>query len=350
MTRPTGRGRSSSSSKARAWSKLVLEKLDIPAGLAAPTLRARRRARSRPRRRPRRASPPERRSWRRRRPGGRGPVGTGAVRPGVVSLTLGTSASSSRTTEAPLVEPREAARLLPRRARPLALHGRHSVRGGQPPVVPRHPRPKESFADLVTEAGGAGGSEGSSSCPTSRREDALPGSARPRQLRRPHPGHGRAHLTRPSSRRRLLMRDCFALLRGAAWAEVKEVRIAGAGPRRPLAAGSWGASSAAHGDRSTARRERLRRGARSRRGRGAWPTVEAACDATIAVTGRDVPAPSGRRPTRPSTPGTAAVPALKPTTTPCRAEPLSGRRRRGWTGLCGWPPRRPGHPRRTPGA
>ena len=68
-----------------------------------------------------------------------GAVGAGAVRPGVVALTLGTSGVVFATTEKALVEPRgPAPRLLPRRARPLALHGGDAFRRGQPPVVPRH--------------------------------------------------------------------------------------------------------------------------------------------------------------------------------------------------------------------
>ena len=49
-------------------------------------------------------------------------------------------------------------------------------------------------------------------------------------------------------------------------------------------------------------------------GKGAWPTVEAACDATIAVTGRDEPVPEWTKAYEALYPRYRALyPALKPT-------------------------------------
>jgi len=283
--------------KARAWSKLVLEKLDIPADWLPPTFEG-----------PETTGKvtAEAAAETGLAPGtpvmagggdqAAGAVGTGAVRPGVVSLTLGTSGVVFATTEAPLVEPE--GRL---HAFCHAVPGRWHFMGvtlsaaGSLQWYRDTLAPKESFADLVTEAGGApAGSEGLLFLPylsgerTPYPDPLARGSFVGLTLR-----HGRAHLTRAVLEGvAFSMRDCFALLRGAGLGEVKEVRIAGGGAKGPL----WRRIVASvlglpmvtvNSTEGAAYGAALLAGVGAR----AWPTVEAACDATIAVTGRDVPAP-----------------------------------------------------------
>jgi xylulokinase len=153
--------------------------------------------------------------------------------------------------------------------------------------------PNEGFDAIVTEAEGApAGSEGLLFLPYLSGE------------RTPYPDphargsfvgltvrHGRAHLTRSVLEGvAFSMKDCFGLLQGAGLGTVSEVRIAGGGAKgalwRKIVASVLGlpmvtvtsTEGAAYG-------AALVGGV----GAGAWPSVEAACDATIAVTGRDEP-------------------------------------------------------------
>ena len=72
-----------------------------------------------------------------------------------------------------------AARLLPRRARPLALHGRDALGRRQPAVVPRHPRPRRraSPTSWPRRSRPRRAARGCCSCPTS------PASGRPTPTR-----------------------------------------------------------------------------------------------------------------------------------------------------------------------
>jgi xylulokinase len=88
------------------------------------------------------------------------------------------------------------------------------------------------------------------------------------------------------------MKDCFGLLQGAGLGSVKEVRIAGGGAKgalwRRIVASVLGLPMlTVNSTEGAAYGAALLGGV----GAGAWPTVEAACDATIAVTGRDEPVP-----------------------------------------------------------
>ena len=66
-------------------------------------------------------------------------VGVGAVEPGIVGLTVGTSGVVFATTPSALIEPgRPPACLLPRRAGHVAFHGRDALGRGQPAVVSRY--------------------------------------------------------------------------------------------------------------------------------------------------------------------------------------------------------------------
>ncbi|HSD65335.1 MAG TPA: xylulokinase [Vicinamibacteria bacterium] len=282
--------------KARTWSKRVLETLDIPAEWLPPTFEGpevtgRVTAEA--------AAETGLKAGTPVMAGGgdqaAGAVGAGAVRPGVVSLTLGTSGVVFATTDAPLVEPE--GRL---HAFCHAVPGRWHFMGvtlsaaGSLQWYRDTLAPKEGFADLVTEAGEApAGSEGLLFLPYLSGE------------RTPHPDplargafvgltvrHRRAHMTRAVLEGvAFSMRDCFALLRGAGLGTVNEVRIAGGGARGPL----WRRIVASvlglpmvtvNSTEGAAYGAALLAGVGAR----AWPTVEDACDATIAVTGRDVPA------------------------------------------------------------
>ena len=103
--------------------------------------------------------------------------------------------------------------------------------------------------------------------------------------------HKRAHMTRAVLEGvAFSMKDCFSLLQGAGLGAVKEVRIAGGGAKGPLwrkiVASALGLPMVTvNSTEGAAYGAALLGGV----GAGAWPSVEAACDATIAVTGRDEP-------------------------------------------------------------
>ncbi len=281
--------------KARTWSRLVLEKLDIPAEWLPPTFEgpevtgkvtaeaAAETGLS--------AGTPVMAG------GGdqsAGAVGTGAVRPGVVSLTLGTSGVVFATTDAPLVEPE--GRL---HAFCHAVPGRWHFMGvtlaaaGSLQWYHDTLTPKESFDGVVAEAGEApAGSEGLLFMPylsgerTPYPDPLARGSFVGLTVR-----HRRAHLTRAVLEGvAFSMKDCFSLLQGAGLGAVKEVRIAGGGAKGPLwrriVASALGLPMVTVNSTEGAAYGAALLGAV---GSGAWPSVESACDATIAVTGRDEP-------------------------------------------------------------
>jgi xylulokinase len=281
--------------KARGWSKRVLEALQIPAEWLPPTFEG-----------------PERTGAVTAEAAGEtglkagtpvmagggdqaaGAVGAGAVRPGVVSLTLGTSGVVFATTDAPLVEPE--GRL---HAFCHAVPGKWHFMGvtlsaaGSLQWYRDTLAAKESFAELVAEAGNApAGSEGLLFLPYLSGE------------RTPYPDplarggfvgltvrHTRAHLTRAVLEGvAFSMKDCFGLLQGAGLGAVSEVRIAGGGAKgalwRRIVASALGLPMlTVNSTEGAAYGAALLAGT----GAGAWPSVEAACDATIAVTGRDEP-------------------------------------------------------------
>src|SRR5512134_690999 len=281
--------------KAREWMKLALEKLDIPGEWLPPTcerpeVTAKVTAEAAAQTGLKAGTPVV--------AGGgdqsAGAVGAGAVRPGVVSLTLGTSGVVFATTDAPLVEPE--GRL---HAFCHAVPGRWHFMGvtlaaaGSLQWYRDTLAPKESFSDVVAEAEGApAGSEGLLFLPYLSGE------------RTPYPDphargafvgltlrHGRAHLTRAVLEGvAFSMKDCFGLLQGAGLGSVSEVRIAGGGARgalwRKIVASVLGLPMVTvNSTEGAAYGAALLAGT----GAGAWPGVEAACDATIAVTGRDEP-------------------------------------------------------------
>ena len=167
-----------------------------------------------------------------------GAVGAGAVRPGIVALTLGTSGVVFATTERPLVEPQ--GRL---HAFCHALKDRWHFMGvtlsaaGSLQWYRDTLAPSESFDALVQEAESAPpGCEGLTFLPYLSGE------------RTPYPDplarasfvgltvrHRRAHMTRAVLEGvAFSMRDCFDLLKAAGLPEVDQVRVAGGGARSAL--------------------------------------------------------------------------------------------------------------------
>ena len=225
-----------------------------------------------------------------------GAVGAGAVKPGVVALTLGTSGVVFTTTEKPFVEPQ--GRL---HAFCHAVPGKWHFMGvtlsaaGSFQWYRDTLAPKESFDALVAEAEKVpAGSEGLLFLPY------LSGERTPYpdpQARAAFVGltlrHGRGHMTRAVLEGvAFSMRDCFALLKDAGVGNVSQVRVAGGGAKSPL----WRRICASilgvelvtvNSTEGAAFGAALLAGV----GAGAWPTVESACDATITVTGRDAPDP-----------------------------------------------------------
>jgi len=283
--------------KARTWSKLVLDKLEIPAEWLPPTFEG---PEATGKVTAEAAAETGLSAGTPVMAGGgdqsAGAVGAGAVRPGVVSLTLGTSGVVFATTDAPLVEPE--GRL---HAFCHAVPGRWHFMGvtlsaaGSLQWYHDTLTPKESFDDIVGEAEQApAGSDGLLFMPylsgerTPYPDPLARGSFVGLTVR-----HRRAHLTRAVLEGvAFSMKDCFSLLQGAGLAAVDEVRIAGGGAKgalwRRIVASTLGLPMVTvNSTEGAAFGAALLGGV----GCGAWPSVEAACDATIAVTGRDVPAP-----------------------------------------------------------
>jgi len=281
--------------KKRTWSRRVLEKLEIPAEWMPPTFEG-------PEATGRvTAAAAAETGLKEGTPvmagGGdqsAGAVGAGAVRPGVVSLTLGTSGVVFATTDAPLVEPE--GRL---HAFCHAVPGKWHFMGvtlaaaGSLQWYRDTLAPSEGFDAIVAEAERApAGSEGLLFLPylsgerTPYPDPLARGSFVGLTLR-----HRRAHMTRAVLEGvAFSMKDCFGLLQGAGLGAVREVRIAGGGAKGPL----WRrivASVLGLPMVTATSTEGAAYGAALLAGVGAaaWPSVEAACDATIAVTGRDEP-------------------------------------------------------------
>jgi xylulokinase len=281
--------------KARTWSRLVLEKLDIPAEWLPPTFEG---PEATGKLTAQAAAETGLAAGTPVMAGGgdqsAGAVGAGAVRPGVVSLTLGTSGVVFATTDAPLVEPE--GRL---HAFCHAVPGRWHFMGvtlsaaGSLQWYHDTLTPKESFGDVVAQAEEApAGSDGLFFMPylsgerTPYPDPLARGSFVGLTVR-----HRRAHLTRAVLEGvAYSMKDCFRLLQGAGLGAVNEVRIAGGGAKGPLwrriVASALGLPMVTVNSTEGAAYGAALLGAV---GGGAWPSVEAACDATIAVTGRDEP-------------------------------------------------------------
>jgi len=223
-----------------------------------------------------------------------GAVGAGAITPGVVSLTLGTSGVVFATTDSPLVEPE--GRL---HAFCHAVPGKWHLMGvtlsaaGSLQWYRDTLAAGESFDALVAEAASApAGSEGLIFLPYLSGE------------RTPYPDplargafvgltvrHRRAHLTRAVLEGvAFSMKDCLGLFAGAGLSAVSQIRVAGGGAKGPLwrkiVASVLGVELVTvNSTEGAAYGAALLAGV----GAGAWNDVAAACESSIAVTGRDQP-------------------------------------------------------------
>jgi len=249
-----------------------------------------------------------------------GAVGAGAVRPGVVALTLGTSGVIFATTDGPLVEPQGRldafCHAVPGKWHLMAvtLSAAGSLEWFRSALAPA-----EGFDALVAEAEGVpAGSEGLLFLPYLSGE------------RTPYPDplargafvgltvrHGRGHLTRAVLEGvAFSMRDCFALLQQSGLGRIQEVRVAGGGAKSRL----WRRIVASVLDVELVTvnsHEGAAYGAAllAAVGAGAFPSVESACDAAIEVTDRDPPEPVWSKAyAAPYERYRELYPALKPTT------------------------------------
>jgi xylulokinase len=297
----------------RGWSKQVLDALEIPADWLPPTLEG-----------PEPTGPITAEAaaeigLRAGTPvmagGGdqaAGAVGAGAVRPGVVALTLGTSGVVFVTTDRPLVEPEG------------RLHAFcHAVPASGTSWASRSPQ-RAASSGIATRSRRARASRRSSPKP-SRRPPAAKGLLFLPYLsgeRTPYPDplargafvgltvrHRRAHMTRAVLEGvAFSMRDCFSLLKQAGVGDVTQVRVAGGGAKsrcggrsaRARSEWSWSPSTAPKA-RPTAPRSSAAVGG------GAFASVEAACDAAIQVTGRDAPDPAWAKALRRAVPRPTAA-------------------------------------------
>ncbi len=223
-----------------------------------------------------------------------GAVGAGAVTPGVVALTLGTSGVIFATTSKPLVEPEGRLHAFCH-ALPGAWHfmgvtlsAAGSLRWYRDTLAPG-----ESFDALVAEAASApAGSDGLLFLPylsgerTPYPDPSARGAFVGLTLR-----HRRAHMTRAVLEGvAFSMKDCAGLLAGAGLGAVTQVRVAGGGAKsalwRRIVASALGAELVTvNSTEGAAYGAALLAGV----GGGAWPDVPAACAATISVTGRETP-------------------------------------------------------------
>jgi xylulokinase len=223
-------------------------------------------------------------------------VGVGAVEPGIVALTLGTSGVVFASTPAPLIEPDGRLHAFCHAA-PKTWHlmGVMLSAAGSLQWY-RDTFAKElSFDELLQEAEAAPpGSEGLQFLPYLSGE------------RTPHPDplargafvgltlrHGRAHMTRAVLEGVAFgLKDSFTLIQNAGLAEIRQVRASGGGVRSPL----WRQILASvleaelvtvNADEGAAFGAGLLAGV----GSGAWPDVASACAAVTQTTGRIEPEP-----------------------------------------------------------
>ncbi len=248
-----------------------------------------------------------------------GAVGVGAVREGVVSLVLGTSGVVFATSNEPFVEPE--GRL---HAFCHAVPGRWHLMGvmlsaaGSLRWFRDTLAPGVSFDDLL-----AGATDVPPGCDGLRFLPYLTGE------RTPHPDplargafvgltvrHTRAHLTRAVLEGIAFgLRDGFELMREAGLHAPDEVRVSGGGAQSPL----WRQILADVLDANLVTVNTTEGAAYGAAllagvGAGAWADVDAACDATVRVTGHTAPRPDAvARYEATYASYRALYPALKPT-------------------------------------
>lgn len=221
-------------------------------------------------------------------------VGVGVVQPGIIALTLGTSGVIFASTDEPFIEPEGRLHAFCHAApgrwhlMGVMLSAAGSLRWYRDTVAPG-----QDFEPLVSAAAAApAGSEGLLFLPYLTGE------------RTPHPDplargafvgltvrHTQVHLTRAVLEGVAYgLRDSFELMKSAGLAEIKQVRISGGGAR----SGLWRQILAdvlqaelvtVNTTEGAAYGAALLAGL----GAGAWPSVDAACDACIKVTGSTSP-------------------------------------------------------------
>ena len=221
-------------------------------------------------------------------------VGVGAVQPGIIALTLGTSGVVFATTESPLVEPEGRlhafCHAVPERWHFMGvmLSAAGSLQWYRDTLAP-----DTSFNDLVAEANSVSpGSEGLLFLPYLTGE------------RTPHPDpeargawvgltvrHTRAHLTRAVLEGVAFgIKDSFTLIQSAGLGEITQVRISGGGAKSQLwqqiMADVLGSELVTV---NTAEGAAFGAALLAGVGVGAYNSVHEACDATIQITGKTSP-------------------------------------------------------------
>lgn len=223
-----------------------------------------------------------------------GAVGAGAVRPGVVALTLGTSGVIFASTESALVEPQGRVHAfchaIPGRWHfmGVTLAAAGSLQWYRDTLAPGVP-----FETLVGEAAEAPpGSDGLLFTPyLSGERTPYPDSRARASFVGLTVRHRRAHMTRAVLEGvAFSMKDCFALLEDAGLRDVSQVRIAGGGAksalwRRIVASVLNVEIATVNSTEGAAFGAALLAGV----GEGLWPNVDAACEAAIAITGNEMP-------------------------------------------------------------
>lgn len=226
-----------------------------------------------------------------------GAVGVGAVEPGIVALSLGTSGVVFASTPSPLIEPNGLLHAFCH-AVPGAWHlmGVMLSAAGSLQWYRDTLAPGVSFDDLVAEASSApAGSEGLLFLPYLSGE------------RTPHPDplargafigltlrHTRAHMTRAVLEGVAFgLKDSFELIRDAGLGDIAQVRGTGGGMKNPL----WRQILASvlgvelvqvNATEGAAFGAALLAGV----GSGVWPSVREACKQAIAITGNTRPNPA----------------------------------------------------------
>jgi xylulokinase len=223
-------------------------------------------------------------------------VGVGAVQPGIVALTLGTSGVIFATTDQPFIEPEGRLHAfchsVPGRWHLMGvmLSAAGSLRWYRDIIAPS----KDYDSLLAPAADIKPGSEGLLFLPyltgerTPYPDPLARGSFTGLTIR-----HGQAHMTRAVLEGVAYgLRDSFELMKSAGLAAIHQVRVSGGGARsllwRQILADVLGAELVTvNTTEGAAYGAALLAGV----GTGTWPTVDAACTATVKQTGQTQPRP-----------------------------------------------------------
>ena len=223
-----------------------------------------------------------------------GAVGMGAVEPGVVSLTVGTSGVVFATTPSALIEPEGRLHAFCH-AVPGMWHFMGVMLSAAGSLQWYHDRlaPDLSFDDLIKEAGSApAGCEGLQFLPylsgerTPYPDPLARGAFVGLTLR-----HSRAHLTRAVLEGVSFgLKDSFTLIQNAGLGKITQIRASGGGTKSAL----WRQILASVLDAELVTVNTTEGGAYGAAllaavGNGAWPDIQSACNACIKITGSTLP-------------------------------------------------------------